>query len=178
MLTAAVGDMRGHLEALRELGALAPEADLDALAQVLHFDRPAPDPLALSSEDLVAEIQSVLKALLAQGARLPKQLMLYVKGMLFFDGAIAVLAPDLNLFEEVANIYAYFIAVHGERIAGDIGFDPRDYALDLSRARDSFGLGPSEENFTHADLMRRRTELQQRMDAARGEILGGLRDDG
>jgi ubiquinone biosynthesis protein len=175
MLTAAVGDMRGHLEALRELGALAPEADLDALARVLHFDRPAPDPLALSSEDLVAEIQSVLRALLAQGARLPKHLMLYVKGMLFFDGAIAVLAPDLNLFEEVANIYAYFIAAHGERIASDIGFDPRDYSLDLSRAREAFGLDAEDASFTHADLMRRRSELQQRMDAARGEILGGLR---
>jgi ubiquinone biosynthesis protein len=178
MLTAAVGDMRGHLEALRELGALAPEADLDALARVLHFDRRAPDPLALSSEDLVAEVQSVLKALLAQGARLPKQLMLYVKGMLFFDGAIAVLAPDLNLFEEVANIYAYFIAVHGERIAAEIGFDPRDHALDLSRARDSFGLDAGAEHFTHAELQRRRAELQERMDASRGAILGGLRREG
>jgi ubiquinone biosynthesis protein len=178
MLTAAVGDMRGHLEALRELGALAPEADLDALARVLHFDRRAPDPLALSSEDLVAEVQSVLKALLAQGARLPKQLMLYVKGMLFFDGAIAVLAPDLNLFEEVANIYAYFIAVHGERIAAEIGFDPRDHALDLSRARDSFGLDAGAEHFTHAELQQRRAELQERMDASRGAILGGLRREG
>lgn len=176
MLTAAVGDMRAHLEALRDLGALAPDADLDALARVLHFDRSAPDPLALSSEDLVAEIQSVLKALLAQGARLPKHLMLYVKGMLFFDGAIAVLAPDLNLFEEVANIYAYFLTAHGERIAAEIGFDPRDYALDLSRARDSFGLG-AEDAMTHQDLMKRRAELQQRMDASRGEILEGLRAD-
>ena len=178
MLTAAVGDMRGHLEALRELGALAPDADLDALVRVLHFDRPAPDPLALSSEDLVAEIQSVLKALLAQGARLPKQLMLYVKGMLFFDGAIAVLAPDLNLFEEVANIYAYFISVHGERIAVDIGFDPRDYALDLSRARDTFGLGTDAGSFTHAELRERRAALQERMDASRDAILGGLRREG
>jgi ubiquinone biosynthesis protein len=175
MLTAAVGDMRGHLEALRELGALAPDADLDQLASALHFDRPAPDPLALSSEDLVAEVQSVLKALLAQGARLPKQLMLYVKGMLFFDGAIAVLAPDLNLFEEIANIYAYFLAVHGERIAAEIGFDPRDYSLDLSRARESFGLEEDADSFTHAELMRRRSALQERMDASRGAILDGLR---
>jgi ubiquinone biosynthesis protein len=178
MLTAAVGDMRGHLEALRDLGALATDADLDALVRVLHFDRPAPDPLALSSEDLVAEIQSVLKTLLAQGARLPKHLMLYVKGMLFFDGAIAVLAPDLNLFEEVANIYAYFIAAHGERIAAEIGFDPRDYALDLSRARETLGLDADAGTLTHSDLMRRRAELQRRMDATRGEILGGLRGEG
>jgi ubiquinone biosynthesis protein len=176
MLTAAVGDMRGHLEALQELGALAPDADLDALARALHFDRPAPDPLALSSEDLVAEVQSVLKALLAQGARLPKHLMLYVKGMLFFDGAIAVLAPDLNLFEEVANIYAYFIAAHGERIAAEIGFDPRDYALDLSRARDSLSLGPDTDSFTYAQLRERREALQERMETSRGAILEGLRD--
>jgi len=97
MLTAAVGDVRGHLEALRDLGALDVDADLEALARVLHFGEgaPAPDPLKMSSEDLVAEVQGVLRTLLAQGARLPKHLMLYVKGMLFFDGAIAHYRPSL-----------------------------------------------------------------------------------
>ena len=54
---------------------------------------------------LVGEIQELLRGLLAQGARLPKHLMLYVKNMIFFDGAIAHLAPDLNMFEEGTDLY-------------------------------------------------------------------------
>ena len=57
--------------------------------------------------------------------------MLYVKNMIFFDGAITRLAPDVNLFEQVARIYGYFAQHHGERIVRDIGFDPRLLALDL-----------------------------------------------
>ena len=38
----------------------------------------------------------MVKALLGYGARLPKELMLYVKNMVFLDGAIAKLAPDLD----------------------------------------------------------------------------------
>ena len=49
-----------------------------------------------------------MKALLGYGARLPKELMLFVKNMVFLDGAIATLAPDLDLFAEIANISMYF----------------------------------------------------------------------
>ncbi len=178
MLTAAAGDVRGHLEALRDLGALDADADLEALAAVLHLGNGAraPDPLKMSSEDLVAEMQGVLRTLLAQGARLPKHLMLYVKGMLFFDGAIAVLAPELNLFDEVAGIYAYFITTHGERIARDIGFDPRDHALDLGMLRDSLGLDPDADSFTHAELQERRDAIRERVEGSRGQIIDSLRD--
>ena len=44
----------------------------------------------------------MVKALLGYGARLPKELMLYVKNMVFLDGAIATLAPDLDLLAEIA----------------------------------------------------------------------------
>ena len=42
-------------------------------------------------------MQRVVKALLGYGARMPKELMLYVKNMVFLDGAIARLAPDLDM---------------------------------------------------------------------------------
>ena len=35
---------------------------------------------------------------------MPKELMLFVKNMVFLDGAIATLAPDLDLFAEIAHI--------------------------------------------------------------------------
>ena len=54
------------------------------------------------------EVQRVVKALLGYGARIPKELMLYVKNMVFLDGAIARLAPDLDLLGEIANISMMF----------------------------------------------------------------------
>ena len=70
---------------------------------------------------MVNEIQRVVKALLGYGARLPKELMLYVKNMVFLDGAIARLAPDLDLFGEIANISMHFAQTHGERLGRESG---------------------------------------------------------
>ena len=65
--------------------------------QDLRLDQPPVDPTTLTGDELVKEVQRVVKALLGYGARMPKELMLYVKNMVFLDGAIARLAPDLDL---------------------------------------------------------------------------------
>ena len=66
--------------------------------------------------------------------------MLYVKNMIFFDGATTRLAPDVNLFEQVTRIYGYFAQHHAERIVRDIGFDPRLLTLDLDGFKRTLGL--------------------------------------
>ena len=53
----------------------------------------------MAPEELLAEIREIIKRLLAYGARFPKVLMLYVKDLLFLDGALATLAPDVDLFD-------------------------------------------------------------------------------
>ena len=82
---------------------------------------------------MLGEIQTLVKALLGYGARMPKELMLFVKNMVFLDGAIASLAPDLDLFAEIANISMYFAETHGERIAADVGIDPDVVRVRLHR---------------------------------------------
>ena len=82
----------------------------------LRLDQPPVDPTTLSGEELVKEVQRVVKALLGYGARMPKELMLYVKNMVFLDGAIARLAPDLDILAEIANISLHFAQAHGERL--------------------------------------------------------------
>ena len=101
----------------------------------LGLDRPPIDPTTLTGDEMVKEVQRVVKALLGYGARLPKELMLYVKNMVFLDGAIARLAPDLDLLAEVANISMMFATRHGERIGRELGFDPRNVA-DRPRRRE------------------------------------------
>ncbi len=168
MMTGAVNDVRGQLEAFRDLGALPPDADLDAVMRVLKVHEPVKDPTKMQGEQLVGEIQEVIRGLLAQGAKLPKHLMLYVKDMLFFDGAIAQLAPDLNMFEEIAKIYAYFAANHAERISRDIGFDPSRAQLDLEGMKRSMGLENDVDSLTHRELVQRRREIEKRIEEGGG----------
>jgi ubiquinone biosynthesis protein len=168
MMTGAVNDVRGQIAAFRDLGALPPDVDIGELIRVLKIDRPVKDPTKMEPDELVREIQDVLRGLMAQGARLPKHLMLYVKNMLFFDGAIAHLAPDLNMFEEIARIYGYFAATHAARISSDIGFDPSQNPLDLTGVKASFGLEEDVESITHHQLRKRRAAIQKRIEDAGG----------
>jgi ubiquinone biosynthesis protein len=170
MMTGAVNDVRGQLEAFRDLGALPPDADLDAVMKILKVHEPVKDPTKMHGDQLVREIQDVLKGLLAQGAKLPKHLMLYVRDMLFFDSAIAQLAPDMNMFEEIAKIYAYFAANHAERIRHDIGFDPEHARLDLDGMKRSMGLEGEVDSITHRELLQRRREIEKRIDEGGGLV--------
>ena len=68
------------------------DTDLEAVIKDLRLEDDVIDP-TLSGEEMVKEVQRVVKALLGYGAKLPKELMLYVKNMVFLDGAIAGSPP-------------------------------------------------------------------------------------
>jgi ubiquinone biosynthesis protein len=164
-------DVRGQLAALRDLGALPPDADLDALIQDLRLDRPPVDPTTLTPDELVQEVKDLVKALLSSGARMPKELMLYVKNLVFLDGAIAALAPDLDLLAEIAGIATYFATTHGDRLTRDMGVDPRTMAVDLEGVKAGFGVDPATEGLTYRELRARREKIRKRL-AARGRRSG------
>jgi ubiquinone biosynthesis protein len=166
LVGASMNDVRTQLVALRDLGALPPETDLDAIAVELGLDQPPVDPTTLSPEQLTAEIQRVVKALLSSGARLPKPLMLFVKNMVFLDGAIATLAPDLDLFAEIASIAMYFNTQHGARIASDAGLADQAWNLDLSGLQESVGIDPTAGGgLTHRELQDRRKVIREQMES-------------
>jgi ubiquinone biosynthesis protein len=167
LMGGAGNDIRGQLAALRDLGALPPDADLDQVIQELRLDQAPVDPTTLSGEQLVGEIQQVVKGLLGIGARFPKELMLFVKNLVFLDGAIAKLAPDLDLFGEIAEISIYFATRHGDQIASQVGVDPRTVDLDLSSVKATFGLDDSTATLTHRDLQARRAILRRNLSSRR-----------
>ncbi len=163
MLAATTNDVKGQVAALRDLGALPHDTDLDAVIRDLHLDQPAIDPTTLTGEELVKEVQRVVKALLGYGAKLPKELMLYVKNMVFLDGAIARLAPELDVLGEIANISIQFAERHGERLGRELGIDPRTMEVNLDGVKAGFGLDPSTQSLTYRDLQARRDLIQRRM---------------
>jgi len=163
MLGATTNDTMGQLVALRDLGALPADADLDAVIRDLRLDQPPVDPTTLTADELVAEVQRVVKALLGYGARMPKELMLYVKNLVFLDGAIARLAPDLDLLGEIASISMHFAQRHGERLGRELGIDHNAIQIDLDGVKAGFGVDPGTEQLTYRDLQKRREVINKRM---------------
>ena len=123
----------------------------------------------MAPEELLAEIREMTKRLLAYGARFPKVLMLFVKDLLFLDGALATLAPDVDLFAEITQVAAYFTARYGERIAADIGIDPRHHPVDLDGIRAAVGVATDVEQLTYRDLQARRELIRKRMEDHRSD---------
>lgn len=165
LISGMMNDPMGQLAALRDLGALPLDTDLDAVADELGILGDPVDPTSMTADELVVELQRVIKALLGYGARMPKELMLFVKNMVFLDGAIARLAPDLDLFAEIAHIAAYFAATHGEDLAAQVGMDPNDYQFDPDGVRAAFGVDDTVETMTYRDLQERRELIRNRLRA-------------
>src|ERR687894_221840 len=163
LMAGSANDVVSQLTALRDLGVLPPEADLDQVVTELKLDQPPVDPTAISGEQLVSELQQMIKALLGLGARMPKGLMLFVKNMVFLDGAIASLAPDLDLFGEITELSMYFATRHADRIMADVGIDPRTVELDLHGVKASFGVDDETTQLTHRELRARRETIQRNL---------------
>ncbi|MST34178.1 AarF/ABC1/UbiB kinase family protein, partial [Acidimicrobiaceae bacterium USS-CC1] len=161
LMGGSLNDPRMQLAALRDLGALPPDTDLDAVVRDLGLDQPTQDPTTMAPDDLLREVREVTKRLLAYGARFPKVLMLFVKDFLFIDGALATLAPDVDLFAEITQIATYFTLRHGQRIAGDIGIDPRDNPVDLEGVRAAVGVSSDVDRLTYRELQERRALIRR-----------------
>jgi ubiquinone biosynthesis protein len=164
LMGGTLNDQRLQLMALRDMGAVPADTDLDALAIDLGLDKPIVDPTTLAPEALLAEVRDLTKRLLEYGAKFPKILMLFVKDLLFIDGSLATLAPDVDLFGEVTEIATYFTNRYGERIAHDIGIDPRQHQVDMAGVRAAVGVGDDVESLTYRDLQSRRELIRRRME--------------
>ena len=164
MLGATMNDVRMQVSALCDLGALPLDTDIDAVITDLGLDRPPIDPTTTDPDEMIKEVQKIVKSLLGYGARMPKELMLYVKNLVFLDGAIARLAPDLDIFAEITQISMYFAQTHGERLFAEVGFDASAFQIDLGGVKDSIGLDHSVERFTYRDLQERRDLIKSRFE--------------
>jgi len=163
MLNATTNNVVGQIEALRDLGALPLDTDIQAVIKDLNLDQPVVDPTTLSGEELVNEVQRIVKAMMGYGARMPKELMLYVKNMVFLDGAIARLAPDLDIIQEVTAISMLFAERHGERLGRELGIDHLAVEINMDSIKAGLGVETSVDTLTYRDLQARRNLIQKRM---------------
>jgi len=187
LLAAMTGDHRSVLAGYQELGAISPDADLDEFMRDIPMDRPPVTVFAegsggsaggsgdaegftsasadASADQMIGEMQRVTKALVKHGARLPKELMLFMKDFVFIDGAISTLAPDLDVLGEMLHISRYFVLEHGAQIASEIGLDPAALELDPSSWAASMGVEDTSRPLSHEELERRRRAVRTAMSA-------------
>ncbi len=164
LLGVAMGDVSLQVEALQALGALPYGIDEETIVRDFGLDSPPRDPLAMSTQELSAEVREMTKKLLSYGARMPKELILFVKDMLFIDGAVAVMAPDVDLFAEVTMLVMYLAGRHGDRLAREIGLDPSEVKVDLSMLRNSMGLEETVQSLSYNQLRERREIILKRLE--------------
>ena len=166
------GDVRGQLAALRDLGAFPPDIDLDAVIADLELDGPVKDPTQMSADELVGEMREITKKLLGYGARAPKELMLFVKNMMFLNSATAILAPDLDMLQQMMSIYMYF-ARDARRADHARGRDRRAAPTpDPDAMKAAFLVDSDVETLTFRDLQERRDEIRRKMQQSR-RVAGG-----
>ncbi|HXZ83794.1 MAG TPA: AarF/UbiB family protein [Acidimicrobiales bacterium] len=162
VMGATMNDVRSQVTALRDLGALAPEADLDQVIVDLGLDGPPQDVTEMSAEELTRQMRELTRQLLAYGAKMPKELMLFVKNILFLDGVIATFAPDVDLLGEVVEIAGYFARRYGDRIAREIGLDPAQAGVDLDGVRAAIGVSATTEQISYRELQARREAVRRK----------------
>ncbi len=165
MMSATTNNVPGQIEGLRDLGALPHDTDIATVIADLGLDGPPIDPTEMAPEEMVKELQRILKLLLGYGARMPKSLMLYVKNMIFLDGAIATLAPELDMFTAVTEVATHFATVHGQTIASQLGASRRwNEELDLDGIKAGFGVDPARtDSLTYEELKARRELIRSRL---------------
>jgi ubiquinone biosynthesis protein len=163
LVLGTTGDQRGQLEALRDLGAFPPDVDLDAVIADLDLEGPVKDPSSMSADELVGEIREITKKLLGYGARAPKELMLFVRNMMFLNSATAVLAPDLDMLQQMMAIYLYFAQTHGDQIMREVGVDASFASPDPEAIRAAFLVESDVESLTFRELQQRREEVRVKL---------------
>jgi ubiquinone biosynthesis protein len=167
LVLGTTGDVRGQLAALRDLGAFPPDVDLEAVIVDLDLEGPVKDPAQMSADELVGGIREITKKLLGYGARAPKELMLFVRNMMFLNSATAVLAPDLDMLQQMMSIYLYFAQTHGEQIMREVGVDASAATPDPDAMRAAFLVDADVETLTYRELKERREEIRAKLQASR-----------
>jgi ubiquinone biosynthesis protein len=119
MLAFAQMDAGGQLAALTEFGAIPAGADLDALADKLQheLDRMGPaDGSALTFDQLGETIGGLLRILSAAHFRLPTELVLFFKNLLYLTGFTASVAPEADLLSQIEPVLAHFTAKYAGQL--------------------------------------------------------------
>lgn len=114
----ARNDLHQQILALQELGAVSADLDARTLTNELEAEIREVFPALLSRsahltvEGLAPAIGSIVKVLARHDFRLPTELILFFKNLLYLNGFAATVTPDVNLFDQIPRAFTYFLQRH------------------------------------------------------------------
>ncbi len=114
MVAFAQMDVARQLDAMVTFGAIPPDQDLVALTAEIEAEV-KPHELDESSDvkELADALGKLIKVLSRHGIRIPKELVLFFKNLLYLNGFAATVAPDAALLAQVAPVFGYFHTKYG-----------------------------------------------------------------
>lgn len=159
VLNGISGNWRGQMEALKTLGAVPMDSDIEELGLLLNLDAPPLDPLAVDPTELAEELQRLAKALLANGAALPRALMLWAKNLILLDQSVAVLDPDWDLVGEITALFGRFYSKWATELSEVLG---KPLELSVEAVATSLALPPGTDRMTWSEMRTRREKIARR----------------
>ena len=157
------GDLESQISGMIDLGAFGPGSDPEQVIAELRLDRPGFDPLELTEDEFTAEFRALISGLLANGARIPKELMLFIKNFAYLCSVTGELEPEMEVLAQFERIASSFFARNGVRMATEIGFSPSPDAVDKRIIRQAMGISPRHERVTWRLIRGRREGLKSRV---------------
>ena len=157
------GDLQSQIAGMIDLGAFGPGSNPERVIADLRLDRPGFDPLELTEDEFTAEFRALISGLLANGARIPKELMLFIKNFAYLCSVTGELEPDMEVLAQFERIASSFFARNGIRMATEIGFSPAPDDVNEKIIRQAMGISPRHERVTWRLIRGRRTDLKARV---------------
>ena len=99
LMAFSTGDFRKLAEVMSAMGSFNAEVDMDALAKDLAeaYQPMMENDAAIKYADV---IPAIMRTAVRHGLRMPRDFVLVVKQMLYFDRYAKILAPNLNVFRD------------------------------------------------------------------------------
>src|SRR4029078_3704991 len=86
---------------------------------------------------------------------------------MFLNSATAILAPDLDMLQQMMAIYMYFAETHGERILRECATDASEAAPDPDAMKAALLVDSDTDTLTFRDLQERRDEVRRKLQRQR-----------
>ena len=113
----AQNDTMAELEAMVEFGAIPRDADLADLAHEIETQiDPENLPEDADATQLADAVGTLIRLVAKRGFRLPKELVLFFKNLLYLNGFAAAVAPEANLLGQIVPVFGYFSDKYGSAV--------------------------------------------------------------
>ncbi|RIK08004.1 MAG: ABC transporter [Acidobacteria bacterium] len=126
LVSLATDNMEGMIDSFAEFDAFPYGFDREALLDDLarHAEARAEQRLdELTMDEFLDGFAETIRIIGSHGAYVPKDMVMFLKNLIYLNEATQVLAPHINLLSEVTEVFTYFKGKYGEQmeeIAGSV----------------------------------------------------------